>query len=64
MYQKNGELYCDGDLGCAKVVTYIDDKGYVYCRVHGIARKSWRRCRKLTSKELKWMKAGKPLGAY
>lgn len=64
MYGKSGELKCDMKRTCAEVVTHIDDKGYVYCRPHGIQRQSWRRCRLLKPSELKQLKAGTPLASY
>lgn len=64
MYGSNNELRCDMVKGCKEMVTHIDDKGYVYCKPHGIQRKSYRSCRLLTSSELKQLKAGLPLASY
>lgn len=64
MHDEKGELRCDMKKDCKEVVTHIDDKGYAYCRPHGIQRQSYRRCRMLTPGELKQLKAGKPLAAY
>lgn len=60
----NGELLCDMERGCKGEITHIDDKGYIYCRPHGIQRKGYRPCRLLTSKELRQLKAGQPLASY
>ena len=64
MLQITRTLKCDMTEECSEVVTHIDDKGYVYCREDGIARKSWRRCRMLKPSELKQLKAGTPLASY
>ena len=60
----NGELKCDMEKDCGEAITHIDDKGYIYCHAHGVQRKSFRPCRKLTPKELKQLKAGTPLASY
>lgn len=52
------KLTCDMVLGCAKPVTHIDDKGYVYCTDHGQDRQRSRRCRKMTDRELSTLRAG------
>jgi len=43
---------------CAGTVTYIDNKGYVYCTVHGCMRRSIRPCRRLTPAELERLENG------
>jgi len=43
---------------CNATVTHIDVKGYVYCTVHGVERKSWQRCRKLTPVEIRHLTSG------
>ena len=58
------ELKCDMEKDCSESVTHIDDKGYVYCRSHGIMRKSWRRCRMLKPKEKAQLLEGIPLSSY
>ena len=45
-------LKCDMHTECEEPVTHIDDKGYVYCEVHGEERKAYRRCRKLRVAEV------------
>lgn len=57
-------LECDGVKGCAAPPTHIDDKGFIYCRAHGIARKAWRRCRQLTRAELRILGTGEPIASY
>ena len=64
MYAANRELKCDMEKECTQAVTHIDNKGFVYCREHGIRRKEWRPCRQLTPAELKQLKAGTPLASY
>jgi hypothetical protein len=57
-------LTCDMEKECGEPVTHIDEKGFVYCRKHGNDRKYSMRCRQLTSKELKLLRTGLPLGRY
>jgi hypothetical protein len=64
MRDENGTLKCDMKRECTEAVTHIDEKGFVYCRAHGISRKSWMRCRQLTPRELKQLKSGEPLPSY
>lgn len=55
-------LYCDGIKNCNKSVCYIDNKGFIYCELHGLWRKaSGARARKLTLKELFSLKNGIPI---
>lgn len=64
MRQDDGSLRCDMRRECKDAVTHIDNKGYAYCRAHGVQRKSYRPCRILAPKELEQLKAGIPLAAY
>ena len=64
MIDKTGDLKCDMKRACVKHVTHIDEMGFVYCRDHGIQRKSYCRCRLLQPKELAQLKAGQPLASY
>lgn len=57
-------LSCDMAKECTETVTHIDDKGYVYCKKHGLERRSVRRCRQLRSAELKKLLKGQPLARY
>ena len=61
MTHKNGALHCDMTTDCAATVTHIDEKGFVYCRAHGICRKNYCRCRQLTKAELRTLMAGKTI---
>lgn len=54
-------LNCDMEKGCTGPVTYVDNKGYVYCTVHGCMRRSIRPCRKLTAAELAKLANGEPI---
>jgi len=59
-------VHCDG-CDCTAIneaITYIDDKGYVYCTRHGVDRKSVRRCRKLTPAEQRTIRSGEPIAKY
>lgn len=58
------ELRCTMSRACTEPVTYLDDKGYVYCTAHGLARQASRRCRKLRPHELRRLQAGNPLTEY
>lgn len=64
MNTTDGTLKCDMEKDCEQTVTHIDNKGYVYCREHGIERKSYRPCRMLKPKELAQLKTGTPLASY
>lgn len=55
---------CDMIAGCTEPITYIDIKGYVYCRTHGIERKDTCRCRQLTPAERRRILSGEPLEKY
>jgi len=54
-------LRCDGVSGCAEPVTYIDNKGWIYCARHGIARKAARPCRKMTRAEIATLTDGRTI---
>jgi hypothetical protein len=58
------ELKCDMAEDCNSTITYVDDKGFIYCTAHGQLRQSWRRCRKLRPHELARLRAGKQLIEY
>jgi hypothetical protein len=64
MLVKTMALKCDMKAECAEAVTHIDNKGFIYCREHGIQRKGYRPCRQLLPKELKQLKAGMPVPSY
>jgi hypothetical protein len=53
------KLKCDMTRECAAPVTHIDEKGFVYCREHGIDRKSYCRSRQLTAGEIKTLTSGR-----
>lgn len=57
-------MKCEMTEDCPQKVTHIDDKGYIYCARHGEIRKAYRRCRKLSPKELKTIEAGSPITSY
>jgi hypothetical protein len=61
---QNGTLQCDMSRDCACTVTHIDEKGFVYCRDHGVTRKNYCRCRKLRPAELRALQSGKPIPRY
>ena len=44
---------CDMRDTCTAPVAYVDNKGFVYCQDHGIARKAYCSCRKLKPAEIK-----------
>jgi hypothetical protein len=58
MSYRNGRLKCDMHNECGAQVTHFDEKGFAYCRDHGIARKSPHRCRQLSTGERKALEAG------
>jgi hypothetical protein len=58
-------LVCDMEAGCAAPVTHLDEKGFVYCKPHGIYRRGGGyRCRALSGRELRQLTAGEPLREY
>ena len=63
MMTKDGPR-CDMVENCQAPVTHIDEKGFIYCKPHGIERRQYRRCRQLRQYELKKIQAGKPLKKY
>lgn len=58
------QVKCDMVKDCAKPVSHIDSKGYVYCDTHGLQRKIYAKCRKLKAKELETLKQNKPIAKY
>jgi len=56
--RENSRLRCDMRADCNEPVSYVDNKGFVYCDRHGQSRKSAVSCRKLTASELKKLEAG------
>lgn len=54
-------LSCDMEKGCTAPVSYVDNKGYIYCTRHGVMRRVIRPCRKLTAAELKRLQAGQTI---
>ena len=55
------KLHCDMTKDCDKTVTHIDNKGYTYCTFHGIARKWYTSCRKMTSVEIVKLEVGQTI---
>lgn len=58
------KLSCDMERDCTNPVTYIDNKGFIYCTEHGIQRRNWCPCRKLRSYELKKLRRGEQIKKY
>lgn len=55
----NVEIRCDMREDCTATVTHVDDHGFVYCKAHGIRRRSsGMRCRALKPRELRTLQAG------
>jgi hypothetical protein len=54
-------LRCDMEHNCTAPVTYIDDKGYVYCTGHGAMRRFIRRVRKIGAHEIIRLQLGKTI---
>jgi hypothetical protein len=57
---------CDKKKDCPEPVTHIDDRGFVYCAVHGPAMSDgyYRRCRKLRPHELNRINRGETIASY
>jgi hypothetical protein len=51
-------LRCHMESDCTAKVTYIDNKGYIYCTAHGAMRRFIRPCRKLTVSETRRLESG------
>jgi len=54
-------LKCDMKADCKEPVSYIDERGWVYCKKHGLDRKYSMRCRQLRPDEIKQLESGQPL---
>jgi len=58
-------LACGMTDECTEPVTYIDDRGWIYCTSHGQSRQSpWQRCRKLRPFELRRLERGDTVKRY
>jgi hypothetical protein len=57
-------LQCDMREDCTAPVTHIDANGFIYCERHGIARRDWKRCRKLRPHELRRLQRGEQVKSY
>ncbi len=55
---------CDGEAGCDKPVTHLDTAGFGYCTDHGIWRRQYEPCRKLTPAELNRLACGQQIEKY
>jgi hypothetical protein len=55
---------CDMTADCIEPITYLDDKGFVYCTMHGLQRQDWRRCRKMRQHELRRIERGLQIERY
>lgn len=64
MRNANGTLQCDMSHDCTRTVTHVEEKGWVYCAEHGIARRTHRRCRRLRPWEVLMLRKGQPLPSY
>jgi hypothetical protein len=64
MNHKEKTLTCEGRKECKEAVSYIDEKGFIYCPICGINRQMTMRCRKLTPTELNTLKKGSPIKKY
>ena len=57
-------MQCDMKKECDKEVKYIDNKGFLYCEVHGLQRKAHVPCRKLTGAEIRLLAHGQQIRRY
>jgi hypothetical protein len=55
---------CEMDHHCNEPVTHLDNKGFVYCAKHGVARRSFTPCRKLLASEIRKLQRGEALKRY
>lgn len=58
------KLKCAMAETCHDEVAMIDDSGWVYCKNHGLQRRSWKRCRTLRPHELNRLKRGEQITKY
>ena len=61
---KTKNLECEMTDECNATVTHIDKKGAIFCTTHGIARRSWKPCRKLRPHELHRLERDEPVKEY
>jgi len=54
-------LRCDMLRSCEQPVTHIDNRGYVYCQAHGLARRAACPCRQLRASERRRLERGEPV---
>lgn len=54
-------LTCTMERDCTGPVSYVDNKGYVYCALHGPMRRVYRPCRKLLVRELAALRRGETI---
>ena len=59
--QATEKLHCDMEKDCKEPVTYIDNKGWLYCTKHGEQRKGDVRSRKLRPAEIKKLEEGQTI---
>jgi hypothetical protein len=52
---------CDMKADCDAPICYIDDKGYLYCKFHGLQRRQSRPCMKLHETDLLKLHRGEPI---
>lgn len=64
MRDEFGILHCDMAKQCDASVTHIDNKGFIYCAVHGKERKYTHPTRQLAKWELTWLRRGDPIPSY
>lgn len=63
--QRYVQVTCDMTDDCATAVSMLDEKGYVYCAEHGLARRDYGlRCRKLRPHELRRIERGEQIARY
>lgn len=53
-------LKCSGEKNCDNEIKYIDIRGFIYCKNHGLTRKYSTPCRNLAKFEIKILQYGKP----
>lgn len=58
------ELHCEMSETCTQEVTHVDQDGYTYCTSHGVARRSYKPCRKLRTAELNKLQRGETIERY
>ena len=57
-------LQCEMYRECPSEATHLDQKGFIYCEVHGVARRRFYPCRKMRPHEVRRLLTGRTINKY